>query len=122
MEERHRSWSNLNPSNGVSSSDELNATPKGSTMSDRTHFSVHLSNLLREAVEANPGGAILARPAQIAQGLLAQVARRAIELDDPELNALMLELALYEVNPRERPGLVAAQRARIVTTARSNSL
>lgn len=91
-------------------------------MSDRTHFSVHLPNLLREAVEANPGGAILARPAQLAQGLLAQVARRAIELDDPELNALMLELALYEVNPRERPGLVAAQRARIVTTARSNSL
>lgn len=83
--------------------------------SSRKHFSVHLPNLLREAVEANPSGAALARPAQITQGLLAQVAARAVELDDPELNALMLELALYEVDQRERSSLIAAQRARKAT-------
>ena len=81
-------------------------------MGKNMSFSVHLPNLLREAIEGNPSGQMLVIPMRITQGLLAKVAARAIELDDPEMNALMLELALYEVDPRERPTLIARQRAR----------
>lgn len=40
-------------------------------------------------------------PLNVFQGLLAKVAGRAIELNDPELNVLMLSLNLYEVPPNE---------------------
>ncbi len=37
------------------------------------------------------------RPVQMLGRLLALVANRAIELDDPELNALMCRMALYTI-------------------------
>lgn len=36
-------------------------------------------------------------PMQIFQNLLLEVATRASELDDPEMNALMMRLTLYDV-------------------------
>ncbi len=44
----------------------------------------------------NKGTAILLQPLNILTTLLKEVAERAIELDDPILNKLMFNLALYE--------------------------
>lgn len=79
------------------------------------HFNVHLPNLLRELLEGNPSGGALVIPMRVTQGLLAQVAARAIEIDDPELNALMLELSLYEVDPNDRPRIIDEQRGRLAS-------
>lgn len=64
-------------------------------------WKVCTSEVLRMAVEETGSGWGLKFPIQIMMKLLAQVARRAIELDDEELNKLMLRLSLYEVaNPK----------------------
>ena len=51
--------------------------------------------LLKE-IMTNSQCAVLKIPITIFGGILAEVAKRAIELDDPELNMLMMRLALYE--------------------------
>lgn len=58
-------------------------------------WKVHTPRLMSEIL-VNPEMSIMRQPLMIMKGLLAEVARRAIELDDPELNALMLRLTLYE--------------------------
>ena len=50
---------------------------------------------LMEEILINPGCAILVQPLRILLSILGEVAQRAIELDDPELNLLMLRLTLY---------------------------
>jgi len=52
----------------------------------------HTPKLLEEAA---CNAAILKIPFQILLRLLGQVAQRAIRLDDPQLNALMIRLTLY---------------------------
>lgn len=64
---------------------------------------VHTSRLLQE-VGCNPSCAILAMPLNIFSGLLAQVATRAIELDDEQLNVLMMRLTLYDQADPYSPG------------------
>lgn len=64
-------------------------------MSDRAQWKVHTSSLLQEILN-NPGTEILTQPLRIFGHLLAAVAERAAEIDDPELNILMLRLTLYE--------------------------
>lgn len=59
-------------------------------------WSCHTPNLLTEAL-CNPGMSIMNVPFNIFGKILAQVAQRAIELDDPAMNILMLRLTLYEV-------------------------
>lgn len=59
-------------------------------------WKVHTPNLLQEVLSNNTT-AILKKPLQILGHLLADVAARAIELDDPKLNHLMCRLALYSV-------------------------
>jgi hypothetical protein len=54
------------------------------------------TGLLKE-IGLNPTCAILSKPLMIFAGMLAQVATRASQLNDPLLNALMARLALYEV-------------------------
>lgn len=67
----------------------------------RLEWKVVTSEILRMAVEETGEGWGLTTPIQIMMNLLAQVAQRAIELDDEELNKLMLRLSLYEVaNPK----------------------
>jgi hypothetical protein len=58
-------------------------------------WKVHTPSLLREVLN-NRGSEILSQPLNIFGRLLAQVAKRASELDDPELNILMMRLTLYE--------------------------
>ena len=43
-----------------------------------------------------PSAGVLKQPLRIFLGMLAELADRARELDDPELNALMIRLALYD--------------------------
>lgn len=59
-------------------------------------WKVNTPGLLNEIL-ANNGMAILTRPLQIFGHILAEVGERASELNDPELNALMCRLAIYEI-------------------------
>lgn len=66
---------------------------------DILHFNVHAVNLLEEIADygLSKKMGILRIPLNLFQGLLAQVAQRATELNDPKMNILMLRLGLYEV-------------------------
>jgi hypothetical protein len=66
-------------------------------------FRVDTMTLLNEIVECalmeNQG--VLKIPLNVFKNLLAQVAKRATEINDPKLNVLMLSLNLYEMLPNE---------------------
>lgn len=67
-------------------------------MSSKTlPWRINTPALLREIL-CNPSTSILENPLQILGDKLHSVAERALLLDDPELNILMLELTLYSVN------------------------
>lgn len=92
---------------------------KAPAMTDRpAEWRIHTSSLLTQVLD-NPGTAVLAQPLRIFGQLLAEVAERAIELDDPKLNLLMLRLTLYDqADPgkhkhREIDELFASQHKRI---------
>lgn len=65
-------------------------------MAESPPWRVHTARLLAEIME-NPSCEVLRQPLLIMDHLLRQVAARAIVLDDPELNRLMLRLTLYSV-------------------------
>lgn len=58
---------------------------------------VNTAGLFQEILNNN-STSILTKPLQITGHLLALVAHRASELNDPELNGLMCQLALYAVS------------------------
>ena len=60
-------------------------------------WKVHTPQLLKEVLD-NPTTQILKIPLTILAGLLFAVAKRASELNDPQLNALMCRLTLYEIS------------------------
>ena len=60
-------------------------------------WKVNTPQLLKEIL-GNNGMAILFQPINIYKDLLTELAERAIELNDPKLNALMCRMALYEVS------------------------
>lgn len=64
-------------------------------------FDVNTPAFLVEASENNHGGMY---PVcwVIFRDLLAAVATRATELDDPVMNVLMIRLGLYDISPGER--------------------
>lgn len=63
----------------------------------------HTPNLMKEVLN-NPTAWALYRPLQIFGGILFELAERARELDDPELNFLMMRLTLYEQGDPEAKG------------------
>jgi len=63
---------------------------------------VHTPNLLNEIL-VNNELAILEKPLNIFGKLLAAVGDRAAKLNDPELNELMIRLAIYSVADPESP-------------------
>ncbi len=65
-------------------------------------WKVHAAGLLQEILN-NEGTAILVKPLQIFMGILREIGERAAELNDPELNALMCQLAIYEVSDPKSP-------------------
>jgi hypothetical protein len=69
---------------------------------ERLTFTVHTVHLLDEVLN-NPGTHMLRMPLIIFRGILADVAQRAIELNDPKLNQLMCRLTLYEQADPESP-------------------
>ena len=60
-------------------------------------FRVHTPNLLSEIGDNNKQLAVMSSPLMILKGLLGRVAKRAIELNDEELNKLMIQMTLYSV-------------------------
>lgn len=78
----------------VCSSDGLAAVP--------LHWKVHTYQLLSEIVQCS-GQAILEKPLNIFGKLLHAVGKRAAELNDPKLNALMCRLTIYTVADPDSP-------------------
>jgi hypothetical protein len=60
-------------------------------------WKIHTGNILAEIVNANTEGWVLKIPLLTLDSILREVAQRASELHDPELNSLMARLALYDV-------------------------
>lgn len=77
-------------------------------------FRVHTMNLLHEIADhALPSAGkmgIFFQPLNTFKNLLARVAQRATELNDPELNILMLKLTLYDVPNKEIGSAIKKQR------------
>ena len=70
-----------------------------------TQFDVDTPRFLREASENCEGG-MYAVCWNVFSSLLAMVAERATELNDPILNVLMMRLNLYEVPNNERHKII----------------
>lgn len=70
-------------------------------LGDKFSFDVNTPQFLKEACE-NANGGMYAVCWNIFRNLLAQVAERATELNDPVLNTLMIRLNLYEIPNNER--------------------
>lgn len=66
-------------------------------------WKVNTPSLLKETISNNPTAWALQKPFQIFGLILAEVAERASELNDPKLNALMCRLALYEISDPYNP-------------------
>jgi len=73
------------------------------TKTKTLEWKVCTAKICRMAVEETTDGWGLKIPFQIMLNLLAQVAKRAIELDDEKLNKLMLRLSLYSIANPEDP-------------------
>ena len=70
-------------------------------MGDKLSFDVNTPQFLEEACE-NANGGMYAVCWNVFINLIAQVAERATELNDPVLNTLMIRLNLYEIPNKER--------------------
>lgn len=68
-------------------------------------FDVDTPRFLKEVAE-NSGSKMYAACWNIFEGLLAKVAERATELNDPVLNTLMIRLNLYEIPNDERYNII----------------
>lgn len=78
----------------------------------KAQFDTHLPNLLREMIEGHPSPGPLVVAVNLTMPILRALAARAIELDDPQLNVIMLRLALYEIDADKRPAAIEEQRKR----------
>ena len=72
---------------------------------------------LFEEILVNPGTSGLQQPLIIFRSILAEVAQRAIELNDDKLNLLMLRLTLYEcadpLSSNHRPEIIRQLEAKL---------
>ena len=71
-------------------------------MSEFLEWKVATYSLFKEII-SNSQTAALKIPLNILLVLLKQVGQRAIELDDPQMNALMLRLGLYSISNPDDP-------------------
>jgi hypothetical protein len=74
-------------------------------------FRVHTMELLTEIADCGlpRSMGVLKIPLNVFKNILAEVAQRATELNDPQLNILMLKLALYEIPMKEIPKAIEHQ-------------
>jgi hypothetical protein len=77
---------------------------------------VHVPNLLSE-IMSNHGMGILSKPLTIFGRILAEVGDRAIELNDPELNALMCRLTIFTVSDPLSPDYQPDEVSELIRTA-----
>ena len=77
-------------------------------MEDRLKWSVDTPALLKEICDCSlpRNSGLIGKSLNIFQSILAELAERAIELNDPKLNILMIRLNLYELNPYERAEII----------------
>lgn len=75
-------------------------------------FRVDTPQLLKE-ITHNDGVSILKVPLNVLQSWLLRLAERAIDLDDPELNIIMLSMSLYEGTPQQLTQAIEAQFERL---------
>lgn len=61
----------------------------------RLKWRVNFPQLIKE-ISHNNGVSILAKPLQITMLIMSEIGERAVELNDPKLNLLMLRMAIYE--------------------------
>lgn len=71
-------------------------------MGKNLKWRVNTPALLNEVLE-NASCSILSKPLAILGHILGEVGARAAELNDPQLNALMMRLAIYEVSDPYSP-------------------
>lgn len=69
----------------------------------KLEWRVNTPGLLKEIVEFTLEGGAFVVPLNILQGVLSEVAARAIELNDKELNKLMIRLSLYSIADPKSP-------------------
>jgi len=69
----------------------------------KLQWKVHTLELFKEISSNFRHNAQIRIPLQILQNLLAQVAQRATELNDPQLNKLMIRLTLYSIADPNEP-------------------
>lgn len=67
------------------------------TKAETLQWKVHVCDLLQEILN-NPECYALKIPLKVLANILTQVAQRATELNDKELNKLMMRLSLYAVS------------------------
>ena len=69
-------------------------------MGKELYWKVHTPNFLSDILKnLSPNGlGMITTPMNIFRNLLVQVSQRASQLNDPELNALMVRLTLYEIS------------------------
>ena len=72
-------------------------------MSEKLQWKVHTIGLFKEISSNFSHNAQIRIPLSIIQNLLAQVAQRATELNDPQLNRLMIRLGLYSISNPDDP-------------------
>lgn len=81
-------------------------------------WKVNTPQLLAEVIENNPTAYILATPFNILKGILAELAAYGAKENDPELNVLLLRLALYDVPPLKVQDAINRERARMKRNTR----
>lgn len=95
--------------------DELEKEKNGDTVYFKCDTPALLQEIMTGVID-NPksGASVLKIPLLILNNYLGQVAQRAAEIDDPQLNILMLDMALYEVEHNQIGVEIAKQRERLV--------
>ena len=76
------------------------------------HFNIDVPAFIKELQEnaTKEQSYVMRAPMETLKSKLAQIAKRASEINDPELNILMLETKLYEVEHSEIYNLIEKQK------------
>jgi hypothetical protein len=72
-------------------------------MTEKLEWKVHTHGLFQEIVGCGVSTSIFKHPLNILQRILEEVAVRAVELEDPQLNVLMMRLSLYSISNPDDP-------------------
>jgi hypothetical protein len=78
-------------------------------------FRVHVPKLMHEIADSglDRRHGILKIPLQVMMNWMARLAKKASEIDDPELNIIMLSMGMYEVDELQSSKLIEEQFKRI---------